>query len=47
MGNKFLDAFDALAFLKCKEIIRLIDDAKMQETRDRRFLGIRVNLSIS
>jgi hypothetical protein len=33
-------AFDALAFSKRKEFVRQVEDAKTQETRDRRIAGI-------
>lgn len=33
-------AFDALAFSKRKEFVRQVEDAKTQETRDRRVAGI-------
>jgi hypothetical protein len=33
-------AFDALAFSKRKEFVRQVEDAKSQETRDRRIAGI-------
>jgi hypothetical protein len=34
------DAFEALAFSKRKEFVRQVEDAKTQETRDRRIAGI-------
>jgi hypothetical protein len=36
--------FEALAFSKRKELVRQVNDAKTQETRDRRITGIVANL---
>jgi hypothetical protein len=41
-----IEAFEALAFSKRKELVRQVNDAKTQETRDRRISGIVANLSI-
>jgi hypothetical protein len=42
-----IEAFEALAFSKRKELVRQVNDAKTQETRDRRVLGIVAQLSES
>jgi uncharacterized protein YdeI (YjbR/CyaY-like superfamily) len=42
-----IDALEALAFSKRKELVRQVDDAKTQETRDRRISGIVANLIVS
>jgi hypothetical protein len=38
--------FEALAYSKRKELVRQVNDAKTQETRDRRIAGIVTNLSV-
>jgi hypothetical protein len=42
-----IEAFEALAYSKRKELVRQVDDAKTQETRDRRVSGIVAKLSES
>jgi hypothetical protein len=41
-----IEAFEALAFSKRKELVRQVNDAKTQETRDRRISGIVANLIV-
>ncbi|MDQ0903346.1 MULTISPECIES: YdeI/OmpD-associated family protein [unclassified Paenibacillus] len=42
-----IEAFEALAFSKRKEFVRQVDDAKTQDTRHRRILGIVTKLSVT
>ncbi|MBP1995389.1 YdeI/OmpD-associated family protein [Paenibacillus eucommiae] len=42
-----IEAFEALAFSKRKEFVRQVNDAKTQETRERRIMGVVAKLSES
>jgi uncharacterized protein YdeI (YjbR/CyaY-like superfamily) len=42
-----LKAFDALSYSKRKEIVRQVEEAKAQDTRDRRIAGIVAQLGDS
>ncbi|QGQ99048.1 DUF1905 domain-containing protein [Paenibacillus psychroresistens] len=41
-----IEVFEALAFSKRKEFVRQVNDAKTQETRERRISGIVANLGV-